>query len=772
MKILKTIAFALLALFTLFTSFGKDPVDYVNPFIGTSNSRWTVFPGTNMPNGMVKLSPDNQGNVWNGGYEYTIANTHGFSFLHSLGLGSFSIMPHVGKLNEFADFSKLQPGLPDNSFGHMWSSGYHSRFRKEDEVAKIGYYKTFLLDYGIKAELTSTERTGYLRFTYPQSDKAHILIDFNAPKEEYTKLELAEATIISKNEIEGHLKMYNQYALEHDLYFVIQTDKEIKRTDAWESKEYEGADKNYGTEWRRKTSLIENMKTIAVKDLGGLVLNFNTSENEVVQLRSALSFVSIAQARKNLEIESAPFGWDFDKVVENQRFTWNKLLSTIMVEGDEVKKEQFYTSLYRTFSGKAIISDANGKFIDLCEKVQTLPADVKYIINSDAFWGTQFNLSPLLTLAYPKIASEWIKSLLQMGKIGGWIPEAPILGEYSPIMGAQHQISLFVNAAGKGLKDIDYASAYSIFKHDLTTQGINHTCGGFAGNRQMEAYIKFGYVPDEQGAVSNTTEYAYDDGCMAAFAKLLNKKDDYIYFKKRSENYKNVFDVETKFIRRKKENGAWIAPLDTFVFGTEGSWNGPGYMEGNAWIYTFFAPHQVPELIKLMGEEVFLSRLENGIEKHLFDLANQPSLHVPWLFNYTSKPWLTQKTTRKLMTELYDNSPYFGWYGEEDEGQMCANFVLGSIGLFQVDGGCGEINQYTISSPLFDKVTIKLDNGYFKGNQIEIIAYNNTQENVYIQSLTWNGQKLEKPFISHQELAKGGKLVFEMGAKPNLNLFK
>ncbi len=747
---------------------GQQTTELVNVFTGTSNSRWMLFPGATMPFGMVKLSPDNQQCVWNGGYEYTISSISGFSHFHSMGLGGLSLMPATGNLALHAGQLKTFPGPADGPFGHMWTAGYRSRFRKSDEEGSPGYYSVYLYDYNIKAELTATKRCGMLRFSYPETEKAHIIINFNFPNEELYQIHETYAEGTNDHEIVGYKKQSNQYAEKHTVYFVLQMNKSFKSIDGWETEKYEGEDKKYGTVWRQERKKQKDIETFNSQAASGIILHFSTEKNEKIIVRTGVSLVSIANARKNLEQELIPMGWDFEKVRSNAEKTWNELLSTAEVEGtNKADLENFYTCFYRAYTGKGIISDVDGSYTDMCEEAEQCspPADVMY--TGDGFWGSQWNLAPLWSLFTPQIANSFANFFLEAYDQGGWIPEAPVGLEYAPIMGAQHHNTIIISAYQKGIRNFDVQKAYKAIKHDYTTPGIAHECGGYAGNRHLASYLEYGYVPEEAGAVSNTMEYAFDDWAFAQFAKALNKEKDYTNFMNRSKNYKNVFDPETKYIRRKHKDGTWASPFDPFKMGTEGGWNGPGYMEGNAWIYTFFVPHDLNGLISLMGKETFIKRAEEGFTKGYFDLSNQPSLHAPYLFIYAGKPWLTQKYTRYMLDEMFNTSPMQGWEGEEDEGQMSAMFVLMSMGLFQVDGGCSTKPYYLISSPLFNKVTIHLDDQYYSGNDLIIEAKNNSEKNIYIQNASFNGKPLDGPWIYHENLIKGGILKYEMGSKPN-----
>ncbi len=369
----------------------------------------------------------------------------------------------------------------------------------------------------------------------------------------------------------------------------------------------------------------------------------------------------------------------------------------------------------------------------------------------------------------PQIAESWVNNFLELADKGGWIPYAPVALGYSPIMGAQHQNSLIISSYQKGIRGFNADKAFKAILHDYTTPGKEYECGGFAGNRHLKSYQDLGYVADEAGPASNTMEYAYDDWCFAQFAKALGKTDTYNSFLKRSNNYKNQFDSSVKFVRRKHADGSWVNPFNPHAFGTEGGWNGKGFMEGTSFQYSFFAPQDVEGMIKLMGEETFVKRLEDGFKNNLFDLGNQPCLAIPFLFNYAGKPWLTQFNTRKIANKMFDSSPYQGWIGEEDEGQLSAYFVLLSMGLFEVDGGCALKPYYNITTPLFDKIVIHLDNKYYHGKTFTIITKNNSVQNDYIQSATLNGVAINRAWIYHNEIVNGATLELNVGPEPNVN---
>ena len=741
----------------------EDPIDYVDPFIGTSNSRWMLYPGPSMPFGMVKLSPDNQGNAWCGGYEYTIGSISGFSHIHSWAMGGLSIMPTVGAL-------KTYPGEVDSPTGHLWTSGYRSRYLKKDEKASVGYYSVDLFDSHIKVELTTTTRAGMMRLTYPESRNARIIFDFQFPIEDNFRVIKAEATRVSDTEIEGYIQQYGDYAKEYTVHFVTRFSKPFKSMGSWQAHAYTGNDPRYGDDWKEKRDIKNGIQKFSGENDCGIFVSFSTDENERVSVQTGISLVSVEQARLNLKQEMDKFNWDFDAVVANAQETWNDLLGMIEVTGGkEVDKRKFYTSLYRAYCARTIWSDVNGYYKDMYERTRKLNPPADAIYGSDAFWGAQWNLHPLWTLMTPKIANSWVNSLLAIYDDGGWLPKGPTGIEYSSVMVASHEISLIVSAYQKGIRDYNIDKAWEAIRHIQTTPGTEHESGGHVGNRNLASYMELGYVPNEEGPISNTMEYAYDDWCVAQLAKALGKNDDYNYFIERSQNYHHAFDSETGYIRQRHRDGRWVEEWDPLH--SHGTWYGAGYVEGTAWHYTFFVPHDVEGMVRLLGRERFNERLEEGFEKGYVNVGNQPNMQAPFLFNFSGKPWLTQKYSHRLMSTEFSADPYIGWNGEEDQGQMSAFLVLSAIGLFQMDGGCSIMPYYEISSPLFDEIVLNLDDTYYSGVTFSIKAVNRNKHNIYIQTATLNGRVLKGPWIYHSELVKGGELILEMGPRPNEQLF-
>jgi len=749
-KILRLLILSAIVVLASCTKHVKEPVDYVDPFLGTSSCRWMLFPGATMPFGMVKLSPDNTDEyLMDAGYEYSINSISGFGHVHSWMMGSFLTMPATGEI-------KIIPGTKDDP-----DSGYRSRIDHKNEKASPGYYSVQLDDYNIKAELTATTRGGFQRYTFPDGESGHVLFDLQVPEE--GKPTIIEATIkqVNEKEIEGYVSRiagWNEYIL----YFVARFNQPVESMGGWKG-----------------TEIVNRIKEISTtEDLDiGAFLKFSLKDNTELLMKTGISYVSTEQARLNMETEMDKFGWDFDAVHNNSRETWNSLLGKIKVEGgSEEDKLKFYTNMYRSYSARTIFSDVNGKYTDMCEDVQQLKDPDSPVYGCDAFWNTFWNLNQLWGLVNPDLTEKWVNSLMEIYDKGGWLPKGPGGIEYSSIMVASHEIPLIVGAWQKGIQNFDIEKAYKAIKEVQMNPARPHECGGYVGNRNIISYKEMGYVPANEGPVSNTLEYAYDDWCVAQLAKALGKTDDYRYFMKRAQNYRNVFDKSTGYMRPKHSGGPWyeeFTPIKSAV-GKEDNFGTRDYVEANAWQFSWFVPHDLKGLMELMGIDEFNNRLETGFENsrpvftsEFVNHSNQPNMQAPWLFNYSGKPWLTQYWVREVLDNYYGTGPIDGYPGDEDQGQMGAWYVMSAMGMFQMDGGASVEPVYELSGPIFEKITIQLDQNYYKGSEFVIEAKNSSKANRYIQSATLNGETLNKFWIKHTDVIKGGKLVFEMGPEPD-----
>jgi len=734
------------------------PAGYASTMMGTAHSRWMLAPGPWMPFSMVKISPENQNAGWQGGYDPIFESVSGFSHLHEWTLGGLLMMPTNGKLQtEIGDEKR-----PDE--------GYRSRIEKTTEEAVIGYYKADLSDYEITAELTATTRCSFQRYTFPKNrEGSRVLIDLQFPAEYTYQIQEAFIEKVNETRIEGFSKQHNPdtwsggISQDYIVHFVIEFDQPIANFGVWSEK---GVINPAG-----------KLHLFNCTDAGAFA-EFNTSENQIVQIRTGISFVSIENAALNLETEIVkPYGWDFSAVRKNQFDTWNQLLERVKItSNDQREKMRFYTNMYRALCSRNTYSDVDGKWVDADEKVRQLADPESPALGCDAFWNTFWNLNQFWNLVTPEWSSRWVKSQLAMYDAGGWLAKGPAGMEYIPVMVAEHEIPLIVGAYQMGIRDFDAEKAFEAVKKMQTTPG-QAVGGGYAGNRDLEAYLKYKYVPYDKGRFSNSLEYCYDDWTVSQFAKALGKDKDYQTFKKRGEYWKNVIDPDTGYARMKDSKGGWLAGFDPFKSGANHH-----YVEGNAWQLTFFVPQDVPALAELIGETQFIDRLNWGFEESYKlrfnapnDLywdypviqGNQQSMHFAFLFNWVKKPWLTQKWSRAIMERYYGYGLSNAWLGDEDQGQMSAWFIMASLGLFQTDGGCRIEPVYEIASPLFQKVEINLGNQYGRGDKFIIEARNASRKNKYVQSAVLNGKPLETFSFQANELLKGGSLVLEMGPEPN-----
>ena len=721
----------------------KNLADYVNPFLGT-NDHGHTFPGAALPGGMVQLGPDTdiKGWDWCSGYHYSDSSIMGFSHLHRSGMGAgdwgdILLMPTTGKL-------KIEPGSKEHP-----GEGYRSAFSHQEEAASPGYYSVNLKDYGIKAELTVTERAGFHKYTFPKSDASHILIDMEHGIGD--RCTDAQIKILNNTEIEGH-RSSNGFVKKQNVYFCAKFSKPFHSFGTW-----------------NKSDIKSESKEESGAQIGAYV-NYVTSENETIEVKVGISYTSIEEAHLNLDKE-IPY-WDFDKVKENAHLKWDNALSKIEVQmdkgNDETYRKQklttFYTALYHSLLFPATFSDVDGKYTGLDNVVHTAK-DFTY--RSDfSLWDTFRAEMPLLTLIDPKRSNEAINTMIAQYEQGGWMPTPQQFGNsYTNDMIGDHPVVVILDAWRKGIRNFDLEKAYqAVRKNAMETPPSDHPS---KGRRALEAYIKYGYLPytEIRESVSRTLEYAFNDWCVAQLAKELGKTDDYELFIKRAANYKNVIDTSTGFARPKDIDGKWLSPFDPkFV----GQGKDRHYTEANAWQYTWFVPHDVQGLINLEGgREKFIEKLDSlfttssDIHSTVSDVTgligqyahgNEPSHHTIYLYNYAGVPWKTQNMVRKAMDDLYSDGPA-GLCGNEDMGQMSAWYVLRAMGFYPVAPGQ---NVYSIGSPEFSKVVIHLDKEFNKANEFVIEARNNSKENKYIQSATLNGQTLNKPWFGPCCIQKWG----------------
>ena len=539
------------------------------------------------------------------------------------------------------------------------------------------------------------------------------------------------------------------------------------------------------------SSIVEDQ--IEERGIGiGMYLSFNTEELEQIEMQVGLSYTSIENAKVNLQHEAE--GKIFNEVQSDAKQRWNQMLNRIYVEGkSNDDKTKFYTGLYHALLGRGLASDVNGEYVKNDGTIGQIPLDDKgepkyHHHNSDGMWGGFWTLSQLWSLAYPEYMSQYIQSNIDFYKETGWLHDGVAAGVFTNGVSTNFQGLLIAAAYNCGIRDFDIETGYeAALKNEINYSGRNLGNGKY----DLRHFVKDGYIPFEDTTISNgwifnfgsshTLEYSFSSFAVAQMAKGLRHFDDYQKLMKQSENWTNLYDKETNFIRPRLPNGNFISEFDTLV-----AWR--GFQEGNAFQFTWFVPHDVAGLIQIMGNDLFNQRLENmfnnsqksmfgggdeihsfsGIEK-LYNHGNQPCLHNSWLFNYSGKPWLTQKWVRTISNEFYGTKPLHG-YGigqDEDQGMLGAWYVLASIGLFDVQGHAGETPTFQLGSPLFDKITIDLHPDYYKNDKIVIKTKNNSKENLYIQSVKLDDKILDECWIKRTDLLEGEELIIDLSSKPN-----
>ncbi|MDR2138810.1 MAG: GH92 family glycosyl hydrolase [Tannerella sp.] len=734
------------------------PADYVNTLMGTAHSRWMIAPGPWMPFSMVKLSPDNQNGGWQAGYQPSFESVGVFSHIHEWTMGGLGMLPVTGV---------LKTRIGDQSERLKSDAGYRSAIDKATEEAPLGYYKVHLTDYDITAELTATTRCGFQRYTCPKGSQARVLIDLKIPAEyDYEILE-AQMQQVSAGRVEGFCKQQSKHVWSHDadqdytVYFVIEFDHDITRFGGW-------------TDHTLSDSCL--IRGVHLKQ-AGCYAEFDTQADSTVQVRSAISYVDMEGARRNLETEVIrPFGWDFEAVRRYQRDVWNDLLGRIRIRSvDRREKVRFYTNLYRSFC-RNTFSDTDGRWRDATEQIRQLADPDAVALGCDAFWNTFWNLNQVWNLIAPEWSSRWVKSQLAMYDACGWLAKGPAGMEYIPVMVGEHEIPLMAGAYQMGIRDYDAEKMFEAVKKMQTTPPARPG-GGFAGNRDLDAYLRYHYVPADKGRFSNTLEYAYDDWAVSQLAKALGKEDEYARFAGRGAWWRNAIEPDSGYAHLRYADGRWEQPFDPFTSGANRH-----YVEGNAWQLTFFVPQDVPALVEAVGRQRFIDRLTWGFEAsepwrynapgdRYWDFpvvqGNQQSMHFAFLFNWAGQPWQTQRWSRSIIDRYYGFDIANACLGDEDQGQMSAWFVMAALGLFQTDGGCSTEPVYEIASPLFEKVEIDLGRRYGRGTVFTIEAEGASRTRLYVQSATLNGRPLHSFKFPAKELLKGGSLKLKMGASPH-----
>ncbi len=698
---------------------------YVDPFIGTDGPGNT-YPGAVVPFGMIQLSPDNGLPGWDriAGYYWQDSTIAGFSHKHLSGTGAgdlydILIMPYNSRFT-----SDLWP--------EQGNYRPYSMFDHERESASPGYYQVDLLSSGIKAELTATERVGVHRYTFPKDEESKILIDLgyklNWDKPTDTCLELLDdSTIVGYRYSAG-------WAPDQREHFVIKFSKPFSVVDFYSD----------GAKQQSKQVKGDNTKA---------EVTFKSGKEEQVIIKVALSSYSIEGAQKNLELECAH--WDFDRVVAEANRAWNNQLQLIEVEGDEQQKTIFYTNLYHCFLTPSLHSDVDGWYKGADGQMYQAKGYDKY--DTFSLWDTYRTAHPLYTILVPGKVEDMLASFLSHYDETGLLPVWSFVGNETNMMIGYHSVPVIVDAYLKGIP-MDVQKAYEACKATAMSDAWS-----------LPGYKKYGYVPydDENNghwSVSKTLEYAYDDWCIAAFAKALNKTDDYKLFSSRADYWKNLYDEESTFFRPRNKNGDFVEHFIPKEY-TE------YFCESNAWHYFWHVQHDIPGLIQITGKDNFTARLDSmftyyddpGDELPIFSTGmigqyahgNEPSHHVAYLYNDIGQPRQSQEMVRRIITSQYTVEPD-GYCGNEDCGQMSAWLVMSSMGIYPVNPANGV---YSLTSPWLKAATIKLPGG----KRFEITTECKGKENVFIRSVAFNGKTLDELTLTHDQIISGGHLHFILG---------
>lgn len=744
-----------LVCFTSMMLNAQSPSDWVNPFIGTSNFGAT-HPGAQYPHALASVAPFNV--AYRGGAEnptekdagwnsrvYIHENSYltGFSHANLSGVGC----PDLGVL-------LLMPTSGERTFD---AETYGSTYSKEQ--ASPGYYSCELDQYGIKAEVSSTLRTGISRYTFPAGE-SHILLNLGLGLTNETG---GMVKVNSPQEVEGY-RMIGTFCYNPEdvrpLYFVAQLSRPAKNFGAWKKMPlYQGPE----GEWTRYNNTRKPYEgftqEIAGEDIGAY-FSFDTEAGEEIEVRLGISYVSIENARANLEAEQP--GFDFDGVRRASEARWDELLGRAQVKGSDEQKTLFYTALYHSLIHPNILQDVNGEYplmgqpgVGKMEKGRN-----RYTVFS--LWDTYRNVHPLLSLLYPEIQEEMVQTMVDMYKENGWLPKWELLGMETNVMVGDPGTPVIADTYLRGIQGFDVEQAYkAAWKAATTPEGSNLLRPDF------DAYAKLGYVPLDGedtygGSVSTALEYYLSDWTLAQLAKALGKTSDAQLLEDRAKGYLNYLDPETGMLRPKYADGRFYEDFDP----EEGKNFEPvtGFVEGTAWQYRFYVPHDIPFLIDTLGGgEAFAEALSACFANGHYDVANEPDITYPFLYNYVpGAEWRTQKQVLDIIEAHYTNTPG-GIPGNDDTGTLSTWLVFSMMGIYPV---CPADMDYAVFTPALEEVRIQLHPDYYPGKELMIKAPRKEDRFIYIKKARFEGQPLDRLFISHQTLVEGGTLQLELTTKP------
>lgn len=693
----------------------KSLVSLVNPFIGTGGHGHT-YPGATMPFGMMQLSPDTRLEGWDAasGYHYSDTHIYGFSHTHLSGTG----------VNDYCDILLMPTNEVIFNNGSNGKKGYRSKFSHDNEKAQPGYYQVHLEDTDINVELTVSERSGIHKYQFPTAKNQIIVLDL----EHRDEVLASKIKQVSRTELSGY-RHSKSWAANQKLFYYIKFSHPVS------------------------VDLIAKKQKLTHKKA---VFQFDNPKNEPVYVKIGISAVDEAGAKNNLETEIGEKS--FDEVKEEAQTTWENQLEKIIIETDhQDHKINFYTALYHTMIVPNIYQDVDGRYRGMDMKIHNDKGFKYYTVFS--LWDTYRATHPLYNIIERKRSSDFVNTLLAKYDEGGILPMWDLSANYTGTMIGYHAVPVIVDAFLSGIKGFDAEKAFKAIKHSANQNHLG-----------LKSYQQLGFIPvEEEGeSVSKTLEYAYDDWTIAKMAQALDKMEDYETFMKRAQNYKNLFDPDSKFMRGRFKN-TWVTPFDPY----EVNFN---YTEANAWQYSFYVPQDVSGFMELLGgKEILESQLDSLFSatsttsgRDMVDITgligqyahgNEPSHHMAYLYNFVNKPYKTQEKVHQILTELYKNAPD-GIAGNEDCGQMSAWYIFSSMGFYPVTPGS---NQYIIGTPLFDKATINLENG----KNFTINAFDLSDKNKYIEYAKLNGKRLNQCFISTKDILSGGILEFYMTDAPS-----
>ena len=723
-----------------------DNTKLVKIEIGTGGHGHT-YPGATMPFGAVQLSPDTGIKDWDhcSGYHYADSSILGFSHTHLSGTGCIDMLDVL--LMPATDDFKFDPQAKPDS-----ATSYRSRFSHTDEEAVPGYYRVYLQNSKVKAELTATERVGIHRYTFPQSDRACFLLDLahagdagtdsaNPDAPPTPSVRWSSLKVVGNDTIVGG-RCTDIWAKGRQIYFSMKFSKPFESAEI-----YSDGKLLEGTTREEKSSSLR------------CVVKFKTHANEIVHVKTGISGVSVEGAAGNVTAEVP--AWDFDGARAAAHVAWRRELGRIQVNSDDQKHlEIFYTGLYHMMVAPTLFDDADGQYRGMDGKVHTL-AKGAHNYSTFSLWDTYRALHPMFTLILGERVPDFVNCLIRMAEQSPQgVPVWPLQGSETGCMVGYHSAPVVAEALAKGFPGIDAKSAYVVFKKRAEVDDY----------RGLAAYRKLGYVPcDAQDeSASKTLDYAYDDRAVAAIAKAAGEDADSAMLMKRSGSFVNLYDKQSGFIRPKYTDGHWAAPFNPkSIMITK--WR--DYTEANAWQTTFCVQHDPALLIETLGgNQLFIEKLDQLFNQSSelppdmppdvtgmvgqYAHGNEPSHHIAYLYNYAGAPHKTQARIRSLLETMYDNKPD-GMAGNEDCGQMSAWFVISSLGFYALDPVSA---RYDFGTPMFDRVELKV----LGGRKLIVDAKRQSAKSIYVRSVEWNGVPLQGLTVEHAQLAKGGSLVFHL----------